>query len=312
MRRTRSTIAALALSLVPIGIAAPAATPLALAGASAACVVHTDADDARVRPGAPRTDPNTLTAEQATKLGDPARGKALRGGSVRIATVYHVISDHNLSRAETKRWTTMIDAQTSVLNASFAGQTSGEAATTAFRFAHTATTWTVNSDWSSMTPQTTSERDAKSSLRQGDATTLNIYVANIGAGLLGWATFPQSYRGQPAMDGIVILDESMPGGNLAIYSEGDTATHEVGHWLGLYHTFQNGCSTNGDYIADTPREQSPAFDCPTGRDTCLKDPGLDPITNFMDYSQDSCMNEFTPGQAQRMSDAWQDYRLTLG
>lgn len=312
MRRSRTTFAAVALSLVPIGIAAPAAAPLA--GASAACVQPEDPGDfgARARPGAGKHDPNALTADQASKLGDPAPAGALGAGSVTIRTVYHVISDHTLSRTETRRRTRMIDAQTAVLNAAFAGQTSADAAGTAFRFEHTATTWTVNSAWSTMTPQTTAERDAKSALRQGDATTLNVYVADIGAGLLGWATFPQSYRGQPAKDGIVILDESMPGGNLEIYSEGDTATHEAGHWLGLYHTFQNGCSNRGDQVADTPREQSPAFNCPSGRDTCLKDPGFDPITNFMDYSQDSCMNEFTDGQATRMSDAWQGYRTTIG
>jgi Pregnancy-associated plasma protein-A len=113
----------------------------------------------------------------------------------------------------------------------------------------------------------------------------------------------------------VILDESMPGGTAgtnAKYGLGDTLTHEVGHWLMLEHTFAHGCSASGDWVVDTPSEAIPQFNCPADdTDTCVA-PGFDPIHNFMDYTQDSCMWMFTQGQADRMSDAWLQFRAGGG
>lgn len=194
----------------------------------------------------------------------------------------------------------MIQDQIQVLNDAFAPW--------GWSFNHAVTTRTTNATWYTMGPGTAAEAAAKAALRQGSADDLNIYSANPGGGLLGWATFPWSYNSKPTDDGVVVLHSSLPGGAAVPYDLGDTATHEIGHWMGLYHTFQGGCNKRGDLVSDTPQEKSPAFGCPTGRDTCPR-PGLDPIKNFMDYTDDACMDHFTSGQDARMDAQFTAYRF---
>jgi hypothetical protein len=313
MRRTTSVrlavVGAAAAAVLASGAASGAvsAAPADAASAGAAACEPDALGTARVADGSSAKEPKLYPDNEANAYGALPDAAYLGDGSVTVNTVFHSISDHPLTAAEKLRLTTMIEHQMEVLNAAFSGQTAPDAADTPFRFSLSEINWEVNPDWYTVVPGQ-NERDMKKALHQGDSETLNIYSADIGAGLLGWAYFPKDYNaGRDYIDGVVILDESMPGGTAGKYAEGDTLTHEVGHWLMLHHTFNNGCSASGDFVADTPKEAQPQFNCPEGADTCAA-PGKDPIHNFMDYTQDSCMDMFTRGQAERMSDAWVAFR----
>jgi hypothetical protein len=141
--------------------------------------------------------------------------------------------------------------------------------------------------------------------RKGGAKSLNMWLVDFR--YLGIATFPWDYAANPAIDGIRVQWNSLPGGDIANYNLGKTATHEAGHWLGLYHTFQGGCTATNDEVADTPAQSSSTTGCPEGQDTCSL-PGFDPIHNYMDYSYDDCYDEFTPNQASRIGAMWTAYR----
>jgi hypothetical protein len=229
----------------------------------------------------------------------PGRSALVSGGSINVYV--HVITNASGGGAPTS---TQISDQISVLNAAYGSW--------GWQFQVLGSDTTANDAWYTAQPGTTAERDMKAALHRGTAADLNLYTNNMGGGLLGWATFPSDYAGNPTDDGVVILYSSLPGGTAAPYNLGDTATHEVGHWMGLYHTFQGGCNEKrGDFVTDTAAEKSAAFGCPVGRDSCpgRKNPGEDPITNFMDYTDDSCMNTFTAGQDARMDAQYTAYRF---
>ena len=235
------------------------------------------------------------------------RGQIRKSGSVTVPVYFHVVNKgRGVENGDVSM--AMLRAQVDVLNQSYSGATGG--ANTPYRFVLAGVDRTTNLAWFNAGPGTKAEREMKTALHVGSAAVLNFYTNNAGGVLLGWATFPFSYASDPLVDGVVCLYSSLPGGDCCDgvpYNQGDTGTHEVGHWLGLYHTFQNACSVYNDYVADTPAERAPAFRCPAGRDTCPT-PGLDPIENFMDYTDDPCMYQFTAGQSSRMESLTLQYR----
>ncbi|KAH0497288.1 hypothetical protein TgHK011_004603 [Trichoderma gracile] len=110
-------------------------------------------------------------------------------------------------------------------------------------------------------------------------------------------------------DGCTIRSDTVPGGSAVNYNLGKTVTHEVGHWFGLWHTFEGGCDGDGDFVDDTPAQAAASDGCPPeGQDSCPNQPGQDAFHNFMDYSFDACYREFTPGQMSRMRKVWFAYR----
>ncbi|WP_229398983.1 zinc metalloprotease [Micromonospora okii] len=310
-----STTLALLLSTAAVGVV-PAASAFSAAPAEVCAEPADIHSDARVKAGGQaKHEPNALTTNQvrereadlAAVLRERAASRSGAGtvgpfATVTIPVVVHVIQE-NSTRAGGNIPDSMITSQINVLNQAYAGSTGGAA--TAFAFQLQKVNRVTNAAWYPIVSGSSAERSMKTSLREGGKNTLNVYLGELSDGLLGWATFPK--RTLDKMDGVVALNESLPGGTATNYNQGDTGTHEVGHWLNLYHTFQGGCSGSGDGVSDTPAEASPAYECPTGRDTCTTT-GKDPINNFMDYTYDSCMYQFTAGQASRMLTAWNAYR----
>jgi hypothetical protein len=221
------------------------------------------------------------------------------GITTTIPVAFHVIRYDNGTANVTDQ---QINDQLSVLNSSYAN--------TNFRFTLHSIQRINNTSWTTHTMNSQQEIAMKQALAIDPAHVLNFYTCALSGGLLGYATFPWMYPENSYRHGVVVKYSSLPGGSETNYNEGDTGTHEVGHFVGLFHTFQNGCTSPGDDVDDTPYEESPAFGCPTGRNTCPQ-PGDDPIHNFMDYTYDSCMDHFTSGQSTRMDQMMSQYRPSM-
>ena len=233
-----------------------------------------------------------------------ALGQRRRAGLVTVPVAVHVLrSGPGAGQGDVPdAW---IEAQVDTLNAAFAA--------TDLRFVLALVERVDNPDWAvGLTLGSEDERDMKEALALDPARVLNLYTASLGLDYLGWATLPETAAETDDYQGVVLLNQSLPGGARAPYNLGHTGTHEVGHWAGLYHTFSGGCTSPNDGVADTPQQRDGTSGCPRpAPDSCPSDPGLDPVHNYMDYSDDRCMTGFTDGQDVRAEAMLAAFRPTL-
>ncbi len=226
--------------------------------------------------------------------------------TITVPVAFHVISTEVIkSGVRTKVGdvsTSKLDAQIQVLNRAFAP--------VGVQFAKRSVDRSTNATWYNMTMGSSAEAACKRTLAIDPTHVLNIYTSGIPNGQIGWAYYPWAFAESNTLQGLVVHYGTLPGGSVSHYNQGDTATHELGHYFGLYHTFEGGCSSPGDYVGDTPSEATPAYGKPISRDTCPS-PGTDPIHNYMDYVDDSAMYEFTSGQMARMNWALRAFRSRL-
>lgn len=228
---------------------------------------------------------------------DPPAGDNL--GVVTIPVYIHVVysnSNENISDAQ-------IQSQMTVLNDDFrrnnadASQTPSLFAPVAadteiqftlagvFRYANSRTSWGTNDAVKGQYPPIT------------PSTHLNMWVCNIGGGILGYAQFP---GGNAATDGVVMSPQyfGTTGYVAAPFDGGRTTTHEVGHYLNLRHIWGDGRCNRDDFVSDTPKSDRPNYGCPSFPTTHCR--STDMTMNYMDYTDDACMNMFSAGQKERM------------
>mgnify|MGYP001137934641 FL=1 len=151
-----------------------------------------------------------------------------------------------------------------------------------FRHDDSTSSWGTNNSVKSAYPPITPE------------THMNIWVCNIGGGILGYAQFP---GGSLSTDGIVLGGDYF-GNTGGVYGAGRTATHEVGHYLNLRHIWGDGRCRQDDFVADTPSSDGPNYGCPSYPTVNCK--STDMTMNYMDYTNDECMTMFSEGQKTRM------------
>ncbi|EXL39338.1 hypothetical protein FOCG_18055 [Fusarium oxysporum f. sp. radicis-lycopersici 26381] len=295
MRLTTTLIATFALQTVSVDAATTGAQH-ASHPASRHCGSHY-APEAAIRAA------KSLKLEKRSRGGHAQLlGSYKRPEGLVIPTYLHVIESKKKAGFVKQQW---LYDQMKVLNETYAPHN--------IQFVLKNITRTVNDKWAA----NDLSKDKSLALRQGGYDELNIYFET---GLMaedvstGICTFPvkdpvhEGEDGTPyaVLDGCHVNPGTLPGGPGQTWqpkdNKGKLATHEVGHWFGLFHTFSGtNCTGEGDMVSDTPAEGAPTNGgCPTGKDSCPDRPGLDPIHNYMDYADQDCQHEFTPGQEDRM------------
>ncbi|SMQ54462.1 unnamed protein product [Zymoseptoria tritici ST99CH_3D7] len=227
-----------------------------------------------------------------------------RDGGIVIDTYVNIVTTQAKSELYTPK---QVEDQMNAMNEAYAPM--------GVSFSTISVNFTINEQWAAAGISSPEELAMKSALHQGSYADLNLYfLSDMPSGLLGFCYFPVAdpTSADRINDGCMNLADSLPGGSVENYDMGMTAVHETGHWFGLYHVFQGTrtCSPSspGDSVSDTPLQRSPTTGCPTQSDTCPDQPGVDSIHNYMDYSYDECVYEFSEGQMERAVAVWEQYR----
>ncbi|KAJ0120080.1 metalloprotease mep1 [Diaporthe amygdali] len=275
---------------------------------NSACLAFVSQAAANEKCGSSEPEPEALQA--AAKLRDAQRAEGTpsraalqrRDEGLLITTYVHVVEDQQHAGFVTDK---MIDDQMTVLNETYAPHN--------IQFTVANVSHTVNDAWTAQARI----REKALALRRGGYDALNLYLdtglmTNAGSAT-GLCSFPVEDPAGTGIngtswaiyDGCFVSPGTMPGGPGVPWepadNKGKTATHEVGHWLGLFHVFDGfDCAGDGEFVDDTPATQVATVGCPTSQDSCPDQPGLDPIHNYMDYASHDCITEFTPLQEERM------------
>lgn len=315
------SLGALGMLLAGAGAGSTAPTPAVLAGGQAGVVCAEDPHGHERRSGRRGEDHAPVDAAVARRVNAQLRAAerelAPAGphhSSSRLASpivvdvyVHNVYGSH---RGERDLGSPAVRVGIDALRRHFAGFETANSVATRFRF-RLMSIHVIRSDrFYHAAPNSSADKYYKRQYHRGGRDDLNIYLneASDGSGgeLLGWAKFPWEAGTQPRLDGVNVHPESLPNRKLAPYNQGDTLTHEVGHWLGLMHAFEGGCQ-DLDGVRDTTAQRA-LSGCPAHSDTCTGRAGADQPWNYMQYTFDACMRSFSPWQSLRMSAAWTKWR----